>query len=288
VSVDYTNEWPLDEGEYRGVIGRNADDDGMYYDIFAISDEFVVNRFNVPCGTPETMSAAPTTAAAPITLSPTTLRPSTADPTTLPPTTLRPTTAAPTTLNPTTTNPTTNPTTTQPTTALPTTASPISISSGPHPSMTPIIADAKTDIASLILTQPSLSALFLRMIFNDCIGGCDGCINLSNPDNRMLDVAMDTLAPIVAKYEPHGLSRPDIWVLASFTGVEMAMPQNEFLPIPFNTIGRQPCDAEDMTQGPNPEICSPNMGTNDVLTFFRTQFGFTPRETAAIMGAHTM
>lgn len=154
--------------------------------------------------------------------------------------------------------------------------------------MASVIAAAKTDIAHLILAEPSLAALFLRMVFNDCVGGCDGCINLSNPSNGMLNVAMETLAPIVAEYEPRGLSRPDIWVLASYTGVEMSMPQDSFLPFQFSTIGRQSCDAADMTQGPNPEMCSPNMGTDDILTFFRSNFGFTPRETAAIMGAHTM
>ena len=151
-----------------------------------------------------------------------------------------------------------------------------------------VIAAAKQDIGLLIVANPPLSALFLRMIFQDCVGGCDGCINMSNPDNARLDSAMYSLEPLVTKYEPLGLTRPDLWVLASMTGVELSMPDTDFVSIPFTTVGRQPCDASHMTQGPNPAMCSHNLGTDDILTFFRAHFGFTPQETAAIMGGHTI
>jgi len=162
--------------------------------------------------------------------------------------------------------------------------------------MADVITAAKQDIAYLIFQDRSWSALFLKMVFHDCVGGgCDGCINMSNPDNHKLDEVMTVLTPVVDKYAPLGLSRPDLWVLASYVGVEMAMPDTDFLALPFTTIGRHSCssgavdESMAMMQGPNPEMWSPtHMGTDDILGFFRAQFGFTPQETAAIMGAHTM
>jgi hypothetical protein len=126
--------------------------------------------------------------------------------------------------------------------------------------------------------------------FQKGLGGCDGCIDHSNADNGipLLNIAVDILKPIVEKYEPLGLSRPDIWVLASSTGVEMAMPDSEFVPIPFTTVGRQPCNPANMTEGPKATACDPNLGTDELVEFFKVHFGFSPQETAAIMGAHTM
>ncbi|CAB9503287.1 c peroxidase, mitochondrial [Seminavis robusta] len=155
-------------------------------------------------------------------------------------------------------------------------------------SMASVIAAAKQDVGQLIIAQPSLSALFLRLTFHDCLGGCNGCINLANRDNRMLNIAIDILEPCVQKYEPYGLSRPDIWVLASSVGVELAMPDTAFVAIPFKTYGRKSCDPADIIEGPNPVFCDPNLGTDDLLAFFRAHFGFSPQETAAILGAHTI
>lgn len=31
--------------------------------------------------------------------------------------------------------------------------------------------------------QPRLVPLFVRMIFHDCVGGCDGCIDMNNKGN---------------------------------------------------------------------------------------------------------
>jgi Peroxidase len=126
--------------------------------------------------------------------------------------------------------------------------------------------------------------------FQKGLGGCDGCIDHSNADNgvQVLSVAIDILKPTVEKYEPLGLTRPDIWVLASSTGVEIAMPDSDFVPIPFTTIGRQPCDHSNITAGPKATPCDPNMGTDDLVDFFEEHFGFSQQEIAAIMGAHTM
>ena len=155
--------------------------------------------------------------------------------------------------------------------------------------MAAAIAAAKTDIAYLVVANPPLSALFLRMMFHDCVGGrCDGCINMANPDNSKLDSVMYSLESLVNKYEPLGLTRPDLWALATITGIELSMPDDEFVAIPFTTIGRQPCLDSEITQGPNPEMFSHNIDTDDIITFFRAHFAFTPQEAAAILGGNTI
>ena len=61
--------------------------------------------------------------------------------------------------------------------------------------------------------------------------GCDGYINLLNPDNAGLDVPIGALAQIVAKYAHNSeltaamgypISRADIWALATLVGVDQA------------------------------------------------------------------
>lgn len=158
--------------------------------------------------------------------------------------------------------------------------------------MATVVRNARADIADLIRSQSTLAALYLRMIFHDCVGGlCDGCINTSNPENAGLSSAMNSLRDIESKYESQGLSRADIWVLASYVAVEVRLPgggSSSDPLIPFEHYGRDNCGASDPRQGPDPEMCTPNLGTDQIVNFFAEQFGFSARETAAIMGAHTM
>lgn len=153
--------------------------------------------------------------------------------------------------------------------------------------MSQVIAAAQNDIIALIQERPVLSALYLRMIFHDCVGGaCDGCINTQNMDNGGLRSSMNSLRALEQKYSPE-LSRADLWVLASFVGVEQAMPSDERVDMPVKFYGRQDCN-DRMDLGPDPMLCSPNLGTDEVLEFFDKEFDFTAAETAVIMGSHTI
>lgn len=60
----------------------------------------------------------------------------------------------------------------------------------------------------------------LRLGFHDCVGGCDGCIDLHNMDNTGLELPIAALTPIVEKYKSHGISRADIWALATLTAAD--------------------------------------------------------------------
>jgi len=100
-------------------------------------------------------------------------------------------------------------------------------------------------------------------------------------------VAIDTLQPIVDRYSSAGLTRADIWALSAFVGVEQTMPSTDRISFPFSFYGRLECTS-DMTSGPDPELCHPDAGTNEVLEFFARDFGYSTTEVAAIMGAHTI
>ena len=153
-----------------------------------------------------------------------------------------------------------------------------------------LIASAKNDIIALIRKEPDLKRSYLRMVFHDCIGGlCDGCINTLNMDNAGFEEPMASLQELEEKYAGI-LSRADLWALASFVAVEQAMPsdgEGDSISMPFRYYGREICD-DHFTMGPNHEVCSANLGTDELLEFFAKEFDFDARETAAIMGAHTM
>jgi len=72
-------------------------------------------------------------------------------------------------------------------------------------------------------TQGPLGPKFVRLAFHDCVGGCDGCVDLTNGDNAGLNLPINALAPIVTKYQGQGgISRADIWVISSLVACEMS------------------------------------------------------------------
>ena len=122
--------------------------------------------------------------------------------------------------------------------------------------------------------------------FHDCVGGCDGCINLNDPDNNGLDIPIEALQDIVGKYHAtDGLSTADIWALAALTAAEVSQPSTGKILFPFEWYGRVDCVGPDTTSSKFP---SPNLSTEGLLDFFDTTFDFNAEETVAIMGAHTL
>lgn len=265
MAEDEFDVWPLRTGLYRAVLARDGDNDNDDYLFLAVSQSFLVvadaeecpeNNENIDDNTDDNTDTGSEGDDTP------------ADPeegendnqnSEPPPTTTSNSTSTTTT----TTTGTSN--------------------------MSQVIANAKADIMVKIAEIPVLRAQYLRMIFHDCVGGvCDGCINAENPDNGGLGLAMNSLRDIATKYEPDGLSRADIWVLASYMGVELSMPSDgDSIEMPFRHYGRVDCtDRPD--RGPDPPLCSPNLGTDGVLEYFAKEFNMDARETACIMGAHTM
>ena len=151
------------------------------------------------------------------------------------------------------------------------------------------------------------------MVFHDCVGGCDGCIDMINPENKGLDKPIDALLPIVQEFEPQGLSRTDVWMLSSLVATELALPfENSDLLFPMHWIGRQTCETrfgvevapdDSANCGVNflgspttcsakrgPHVTQPHgtIGTQSIQTFFREEFNFNAQQVTALMGAHSV
>lgn len=166
-----------------------------------------------------------------------------------------------------------------------------------------MVADAANDIRVLIGQRPELGPKFVRLGFHDCVGGCDGCVDMLNPDNAGLEVPITALDSIVDEHENEelGFSRADIWALAALVGADEAQP---FPVVDFTltSIGRRNCeDANDRclnsqgqqtpcraNRGPHRELPHADITTEDLFHFFRDTFSFGVKATVALFGAHTL
>lgn len=143
---------------------------------------------------------------------------------------------------------------------------------------------ATNDIQAIL--NNNLQAEIVRLAFHDCVGGCDGCVDLDNPENFGLRRPIEELEPIFSTYQEY-LTRADIWVLAAFVANERAQdPDDDLVSFPMQFYGRPSCN--DPTGGPSRSLPSAHLTSSQVVSFFETTFGFTAQETVAIMGAHTL
>jgi len=160
------------------------------------------------------------------------------------------------------------------------------------------IAAARKEIHQKVQTDKVVGFKFIRLGFHDCVGGCDGCVDLLNPDNKGLDYPVDLLDVIVAKYAVQGVTRADIWALAAMTAADV-LKSDPGVIFSFNWYGRptcdnlqflDPCQDDDCsaTRGPKREMPSPDLDTHGILAYFNGTFGFDAQETTALMGAHSI
>lgn len=129
------------------------------------------------------------------------------------------------------------------------------------------------------------AAKFVRLGFHDCVGGCDGCVDMSDPENAGLDIPMDGLAPIVTQFENECISRADIWALAALVGAATTQDEQDFS---TTWVGRQNCDAPDFKSGPFVQMPSAEIDIHGLLDYFQIEFGFDARQVVALMGAHSL
>jgi Peroxidase len=151
------------------------------------------------------------------------------------------------------------------------------------------IAAARQDVADLL--DGDRAAEMLRLAFHDCVDGtCNGCLDLSNLDNTGLADPIVDLRPIVDKYATF-LTRGDVWVLAAYEAIERQQgesdrAQNSIVSFDMAFVGRPSC--ADPRNPPSDTLPSAHLNTDGLIRFFADTFAFDDRETAAIMGAHTM
>lgn len=143
----------------------------------------------------------------------------------------------------------------------------------------------------------------LRLVFHDCVGGCDGCVDMTNPAHAGLAKPIEALMPIVDIFESRGLTRTDIWMLSALVATEVALPDDmSDITFDLHWIGRKTCDMmEDCGNdfqgiptvctemlGPHRDMCHGGAGTATMHDFFVNEFGWTPQQITAIMGAHSV
>lgn len=166
-----------------------------------------------------------------------------------------------------------------------------------------LLKELTAEIDATINSESTLAANYVRLGFHDCVGGCDGCIDMKNADNKGLEKSLDALEPICGKYKGTKITMADCIALAALRGAYLAQPDNsekrEFV---MEWIGRPTC--EDMNEvckdengnevtcttrrGPHREMPSSNLTTHDLLAWFKEHFDFGKKETVAIMGAHAI
>ncbi len=169
----------------------------------------------------------------------------------------------------------------------------------------PAVQAIEQEIRDLIALDETMGPKFVRLGFHDCTGGCDGCVDLTFPDNGGLHIPIDALRPIVANHENAdlGISRADIWALAAHVGADVAQTRSATkVDFQMEFIGRQNCETThptcfDMnnnirecseTLGPHVHLPEAHITTEALFHFFFEEFGFDIQETVALMGAHTL
>jgi len=140
-------------------------------------------------------------------------------------------------------------------------------------------------------SERELIPKFMRLGFHDCVGGCDGCIDMANQDNKGLMEPITNISEIVERYdETH--SRADIWALATLVSADMSITgeRPEGINFPLNFIGRKDCEGADAMGIGGPDIAMPSndLTTHELLKFFRDEFDFNTDEAVSIMGAHAV
>lgn len=162
-----------------------------------------------------------------------------------------------------------------------------------------LIQTVREEIRDTIRNNRALAPKYLRLSFHDCVGGCDGCVDLTEPDNNGLEIPMQALSSIVSIYGGDTLSRADIWALAGLVGAEMTQAQQKF---ELDYIGRTICEATGqpcLDGDNNPRECREDLGdahqmphsnliNHEILEFFADNFGFNAQEVVALMGAHSV
>ena len=160
-------------------------------------------------------------------------------------------------------------------------------------------------------TVTSALATMVRLSFHDCVGGCDGCINIENDSNNGLADLIDAL-DLVYTDNDFGdiLSRADHWAIMGIWAVQStidnavsngyAVPDLAVEYTYGRTVGFQKVDLsftrlflfQDCSTSPHTtdikNFPESTFNNTDIMNYFASEFGFNELETTALMGAHTL
>ena len=132
---------------------------------------------------------------------------------------------------------------------------------------------------------------FVRLGFHDCIGkgGCDGCVDVKNPENAGLSRYINALNPLFHVKYSRRMSRADFYALASVVALEKATEKlaDKFLGRSQLKFGRKDCSTVPEEDSEN-HFPSALGNIDDTLSYFARKLGFSPQKTVALLGAHTL
>lgn len=133
---------------------------------------------------------------------------------------------------------------------------------------------------------------FVRLAFHDCVGlgGCDGCIDHTNPSNGGLKRYTNELDYYFDNYDYY-MSRADFYALASVValGMSTAPSKDKFTGRYHFKFGRKSCKSSPNEDQTDEVFPSTRFGIVKVIAFFKSAFPkLTTREVVALLGVHTL
>jgi len=147
---------------------------------------------------------------------------------------------------------------------------------------------AKDHLSEVVTWYKTLPPSCVRLVFHDCVGsdGCDGCLNLNNPDNHGFEAVVEFLAYDRDTNFPE-ISHADYWQICAIASLEWGSDKLKARKIDFQG-GRVDCSTAPQSDilWPFPD---PIMNRKEMMEYFAdpvTGFGFSEHEVITIMGAH--
>lgn len=156
---------------------------------------------------------------------------------------------------------------------------------------------AAIDMYLQTASQPQI----VRISFHDCVGGCDGCVDVTKEENAPLADISNSMTelyesiPDKTLFGRH-LSRADFWALIGIRAVRAAIlasrPNTAFeklgTSIEFR-MGRKTCTGGNNADESESQFPSGVESWGHVKTIFGPSgFGFTNKEIVTLMGAHSL
>jgi len=172
-------------------------------------------------------------------------------------------------------------------------ASPVSSTSA-SPLSASVVEQVLQKVTSAVaIPEPAM----LRLSFHACVGGCDGCVNVNDPNNAVL---ADLVSDLEEVYQSQGLadiiSRADLWALLGIWAVEKTIARNNQECNDCETVpalqtefqwGREDCKTAPYTDALL-NFPSTLWNHSRLMDYFASDFGLTEREVTAMMGSHTI
>ena len=114
--------------------------------------------------------------------------------------------------------------------------------------------------------------------FHDCPGGCDGCLNLDDANNKGLEKILVALEDIYwEKGYDSFVNHADFWALAATLGIEEGSSQC----FDYYFWGRNECKTAPLTKASN-AFPDPAMTLEQMFNYYWQEFKLQPKEVSGI------